>query len=140
MAKDLRSYIKDSVAGAINYVTVTGTATGAGSNVIDTAGYESVTFLIHNHACHSTSVVAFSLQDGTASGSLSAVATSNIIGATSGFYTSGATGTVKSIGYIGGRRYVRLDYAATGTATGSSLSAVAVLSNPQEAPTVSATA
>ncbi len=138
--KDLRSYFKDSQSAALAYTTVTGTATGAGTNVIDRQGYESVTFFIHNHACNGTGVVSFSMQSGSASGSLSAVATSNIVGATSGFFTSGTTGVVKSIGYIGGDRYVRLDYSATGTATGATLSAVAVLGSPLEAPTVSATA
>lgn len=138
MPKDLRSAINPAIA--IPLVTVTGTATGAGS-VIDTLGYESVTFVIHPHAAHSTSTVAFSLQAGNASGSLSAVATSNLIGATSGLtISSGATGTLKSVGYNGGLRYVRLDYSATGTATGSQFSAVCIEGHPDKIPTVSATA
>jgi hypothetical protein len=54
--------------------------------------------------------------------------------------TSGATGTAKTIGDVGGKQYARLKYTSDGTATGSTFSAVAILGSAHEVPTVSATA
>jgi hypothetical protein len=137
--KDKRSYY--SATPATIYTQITGTATGAGTNVINTSGYESLTFVIHPHTCNGTSTCTFSLVHGTASGTLTAVATSDLVGATSGLtITSGATGTAKTVGYIGGLQYVRLDAQATGTATGTIFSAMAILDSSNVVPTVAATA
>lgn len=42
--------------------------------------------------------------------------------------------TVKSIGYNGKKRYVRLSLVSTSTATGGTFAAIAVLSDPRHAP------
>lgn len=137
--KDLRSKI--FVTPAVALASSTGTATGAGT-AIDTLGYDSVTFSITPHSAHSTSTLAFEVQDSTASGSgFAAVSNDYLVGVESGLtISSGATSTVKTIGYVGGKRYARLLYTPNGTATGVVFSANAILGDPNDFPTVSATA
>jgi hypothetical protein len=139
MIKDLRSKISGIPAVALT--TATGTVTGAGS-AVDTLGYDSVTFIVTPHSAHSTSTLSFEVQDSTASGSgFTAVSDTYLVGVESGMaISSGATGTLKTIGYIGGKRYARLHYTPNATATGVVFSANAILGDANKIPTVSATA
>jgi len=133
MAADLYNNVK-----AVKVVApVSPSATGAVSGtVIDRAGFNSVTFFIANGAVTTT---GFSLtptvKSGSATGSLSAVADADLIGTEAGATISGGAsdGQIAKIGYIGVDRYVTVDLAVAGTATGVH-SVMAVLGDPINAP------
>lgn len=131
--KDMSSCIEVRSVYAPASPSTTGTEAGT---VIDRAGFESVTFVIHNGAIAAT---GFSLtpvvKAGSATGSLSAVADALLVGTEAGAAISGGTsdGDVAKIGYIGSDRYVTVDLVVAGAATGIH-SAVAVLGDPRKGP------
>lgn len=113
--------------------STTGTETGA---VIDRAGFDSVTFVIHNGAIAATGFTLTPVvKAGSATGSVAAVADTLLIGTEAGAAISGGTsdGDVAKIGYIGADRYVSCDLVVAGAATGLH-SVVAILGHPRNAP------
>jgi len=130
---DLSNNVK--LASVLAPVSPSATGTESGT-VVDRAGYNSVTFVIHNGAVTST---GFSLtpivKSGSATGSLSAVADADLIGTEAGATISGGAsdGQIAKIGYIGIDRYVTVDLDVAGTATGVH-SVMAVLGDPINAP------
>ena len=133
MAADMYNNVKIAKVLAPISPSATGAASGT---VVDRAGFNSVTFVIANGAVTSS---GFSLtptvKSGSATGSLSAVADADLIGTEAGATISGASsgGQIAKIGYIGVDRYVTVDLAVAGTATGVH-SVVAVLGDPINAP------
>lgn len=124
---------------AIAPITITdGTALVSGA--IDTAGYESVTFII------STGVLADAdatwlpvVKDGDTStqGAHAAVADAFLLGteAAAG-WAFGDDGECRKIGYIGGKRYVSIEIDDVTANTGSApFSVVCILGHPRHAPT-----
>ena len=124
---------------AIAPITITdGTALVSGA--IDTAGYESVTFVI------STGILADAdatwlpvVKDGDTStqGAHTAVADTFLLGteAAAG-WAFGDDGECRKIGYVGGKRYVSIEIDDVTANTGSApFSVVCILSKPRHAPT-----
>lgn len=114
--------------------SATGTITG---QVVDRQGYGSLVFVIE-HGLYTTTAGAFTpvVKHGSATGSLASAADSVLVGTEAGATVGPGTAdanSVTKIGYIGSERYVSLDLAVVGTATGVH-SVVAVLGEPRKGP------
>ena len=113
--------------------SATGTITG---QVVDRSNFASVTFVLAAGAQTTTGItVTPTVKEGSATGSLSAVADADLIGTEAGATLSGTAGanTITKIGYIGSSRYVSCDLAVAGAATGV-YSVLAVLGTPRVSP------
>lgn len=124
---------------AIAPVTISdGTALVSGA--IDTAGYESVTFVILTGTLADADATwAVTVKDGDTStqGAHSAVDDKFLLGteAAAGF-AFGDDGEARKIGYVGGKRYVSIEIDDVTANTGSApLAVVALLGHPRSAPT-----
>lgn len=130
---DLSNRIKLASVYAPASPSATGTEAGT---VVDRVGFNSVTFVVHNGAIVAT---GFSLtpivKSGSATGSLTAVADTELIGTEAAAAISGGTsdGECAKIGYLGSDRYVTCDLVVAGAATGIH-SCVAVLGSPIKLP------
>lgn len=109
------------------------------SAIIDTQGYESVTFvLITGTEADADATFAVLLEDG-AQADLSdhaEVDASLVLGseALAGFDYS-VDNKTRKVGYKGGKRYVRLTVTPSNNAAGAYLAATAILGHPHDAPT-----
>jgi len=139
MSNDLHSNIKQKVALLPTALGATGANAGA---IIDRQGYGGVEFLVGYGAITTTgTVVTVVVKEGDATGSLTSVADTDLIGteALAGL-AAGArdAGTgkevVKRIGYVGNKRYVQVSMNGTGTTSAGLVWADAVLFNPHVAP------
>ncbi|QWY83294.1 hypothetical protein [Rhizobium phage RHph_X2_25] len=124
---------------AIAPITLTdGTALVSGA--IDTAGYESVTFVIQTGVLADADATwAVVVKDGDTStqGAHAAVDDKFLLGteAAAGF-AFGDDGEARKIGYIGGKRYVSIEIDDVTANTGSApIAVVAILGNARSAPT-----
>lgn len=109
------------------------------SQIIDRRGYNSLEFVIATGSiADADATFAVLVEDGDDSGlsDAAAVADADLLGteALAGFQFDDDNETRK-IGYIGSKRYVRLTITPSGNASDALLSAVAVLGNPNLAPT-----
>ena len=123
------------------------TVTGA----IDTQGYEAISFVVNTGAFSDTAGGAYfdmevQHSDDTVAGNFTAVAASNL----SSTVVSGAKtnvfahiddtldgGQAYSVGYLGGKRYVRLSLDFNGThSTGTKIAASSIKARPNTAPVV----
>jgi len=147
--RDLLNNIQ--VKRAISPVTQTNSDTALVSQIIDRQGYDTLTFLIATGTlsdADATFAVTMDESDDSGLSGSNSVATADLISQTSGTAALTAAGftfagddNVRSIGYIGGKRYVRLTITPTGNNSGSApLCAIAVLGNPSLRPVTHATA
>jgi hypothetical protein len=144
MAKaDLHNNIR--VLRAISPVAIGTTGSGGGktSPAIDLQGYQGVEFITHYGVLSAaTEVITVVVKEcDTVSGSYTSVADADLVGteALAGLgaaaRVSGSTQNVaKRVGYIGNKRYVKLQMWAAGTAT-ALIAAEAVLHTPRILPT-----
>ena len=128
-------YSDVSVENAIDPISPSATGTMTG-NVIDTNGKDSVTFVFLSGAQTTTSVTAVPIiNEGSVTGTLTAVADANLIGTEADANlsgTAGAAGATK-IGYKGNLRYVRGDLLVASAATGV-YSAACILGSSRKKP------
>lgn len=133
--KDLHNNITPAVAKTIAAITTDTTTAGA---IIDTKGYGAVEFIMMSGTITDGTYTPL-IQEGDDSGLSDAVAVSddNLFGTEAGVaFVAADDNTVKRIGYrVGKYRYVRLNYVSTGTTSGGTLGAIAVLANPDLGPT-----
>jgi len=130
--KDQKNLIKAALAVpvTIGKVSVVGL-------VIDRQGYEAVTFAsVIGAGAYSTeekvAPVLFDSDDGT---SYVVVPAHKYLGSLDAVSIVIESDEIRTIGYIGDRRYVRLDFEVTGTlAADVILSALAILGHPFQAP------
>lgn len=118
MAKDRYNNIK--VTRAISPVSPAATGT-ISSQVIDTSGYAETTFVIAAGAQTTTGItVTPVIKSGTATGSLTSAADTDLLGTEAAAALDGTAGAngVKKIGYTGKNRYVACDLVVTAAATG----------------------
>jgi len=137
---DLHNNMKAMLALAPVALGPTGANAG---RIIDRKGYEGVEFLLEYGAVATTgTVVTAVLKEGDATGSLTSVADTDLIGtealaglAASTDRTSGSGKLVtKRLGYKGNKRYLQLSMNGTGTTSAGIIAASAVLFNPEAAP------
>ena len=132
MEYDLHSNVDGDIALAVQDITTNTTTVGA---IIDTAGFESLEFLITSGTI-TDGAYALLLEEGDDSGlsDAAAVPTANILGVLTGFADTDDD-TVKRVGSIGKKRYQRLSIVSTGVTTGgTNFTALAVKGNPRSAP------
>jgi hypothetical protein len=141
---DLASNIQ--VKRVISPVSVSDTTAQVGQ-VIDRAGFESLTYLIAPGAIADADATFTPLLEecDTSGGSYTAVADADMISQTYGTAAETAAGfqfdsdnQVRKIGYVGNKRYTRLTITPVGNASAALVSAVAVLGHPNFAPVVQA--
>ena len=134
-SKDLHN--ESGAAVALKHVAISANGASAGE-IIDTNGFRSLEFIIQSGT----------LTDGTYTPKLEAGDAANLSDAVEVTAALGLLGTiagatfaatdddsVKRLGYVGGRRYVRLTVTAASVTTGGMIAAVAVLGHPWFVPT-----
>lgn len=130
---DLHNNVKTQIAR--NFAAITTDTTTAGS-VIDLKGYGSCEFVIASGTL-TDGAYAILIEDGDASNlsDAAAVADTYLLGTESAAgFAATDDNTVKKIGYVGSKRYVRLSIVSTSTTSGGTIGAVAVLGNPDNPP------
>jgi len=130
---DLHSQI--FCANALSNATIATDTTTVGA-IIDTAGYESLEFIIKS-GTRTDGTFTPLIQDGDDSGLSDAAAVSDtfLVG-TEAAAAITASNALGRIGYVGKKRYVRLSIVSTSVTTGcTSFGAVAVLGNCRTQPT-----
>lgn len=130
---DLHSNVKQEVALDSQDITTDTTTAG---NIIDTRGLESLEYIIQSGVI-TDGAYALKLEQGDDSGLSDAadVPAAEVLGVLTGFVAADDN-AAKRVGSIGKKRYQRLSIVSTGTSTGATrFSSVAVLGNPQSAPT-----
>ncbi len=129
--RDIHNNVKVSIALVAAIIDSDTTTVGA---TIDTQGFESLEFAAMTGA----------LADGAFAGALyhdndplmateTLVLAADLLGTVPAF-TSLEGSTIKKAGYKGAKRYVRLKVASTTTTDGGIVGAIAVQSNPRNAP------
>ena len=129
---DLRS---NFLAVFANEMAISGNATTTGTAIVDTKGYRSVTFLswLHNFT---DGAFEMAIQDGDDSGlsDAAAVVDEGLIG-TEANNKLDADRELRSLAYVGGKRYVRCNIVSTGVTTGADVFTCVLLGHPEDAPT-----
>lgn len=137
--KDLHNDI-DAVR-VVGPVAIGANGTVAGK-VIDRKGFGAVEFVMSYGAIATTgTVVTPVVKEGDATGSMTSVADSNLLGTEAlaarlgGATTSGTGANVsKRVGYVGTKRYVTVDMVKSGTTSVGCMAVSAVLGSPTVAP------
>jgi len=131
MQKDLMSNVDDRVGMNIQAISTNTTTSGA---IIDTAGYESLVFVVQSGTLtDGTYTIALQEGDNAALSDAATVASANLIGSLPVFAATDDNVT-KRIGFVTTKRYARLQIVSTGVTTGGTLGCVAVLGDPATAP------
>lgn len=125
------SYNQMAVRNALNTAAIT-TNTTTNGVIIDTQGFNALTFLL-NIGARTDGTFAVNLQHGDASNmsDASTPAADDILGAIS----LNAAQTYGKIGYVGNKRYVRLQVVSTSVTSGATVGATALLGRPSMGPT-----
>ncbi len=118
-----------------------GTDTTTNGDVIDTQGYEAVSFFFQTGTITDGDYTVL-IQEGDESdlSDASAVADADLLPAGTGqeadasFDADTGDNQVSKIGYRGTKRYVRFNVVSTNTSTGGTVGAIAILEYPDEAP------
>ena len=131
--KDQRSDLSVLEALAAQTISTDTTTVGA---IIDRKGFEAVTIAMAAATLTDGTYTPL-LEEGDDSGlsDAAAVADADLIGTEAGeAFAATDDNTVKTLGYIGTKRYVRLSIVSASTSSGGALSAVAILGCPHDAP------
>lgn len=118
-----------SPAVALNTAAISSSTTTAG-NIIDTQGFNALTFILSVGARTDGTYTPL-IEEGDDSGlsDAAAVADSDLVGTEAGAVISAAN-TVKKIGYVGSKRYVRLSVVSTSVTSGATVGATAIKGRP----------
>lgn len=122
-----------AVSAAVNTATISSSTTTAG-NIIDTQGYNSLTFIL-NVGARTDGTYTISLEHGDAANlsDTAAVTGTDLVGTVAGSAVAAAQ-TQKKLGYVGNKRYVRASIVSTGVTSGATVGALAVLGRPNVGP------
>lgn len=113
-----------------------GSNTTTVGNIIDTAGFESLEYLMHSKII-TDGDYALLLEEGDdpALADAAAVPAANILGALTGFTEDTDDNSVYRVGCIGKKRYQRCSVVSTNVTTGvDSLGVIAILMHPHHKP------
>lgn len=132
--KDQKTLVKP--VSALNPTTIASDTTTNGI-IIDTKGFQSLTFILQSGAIAAgTATPTLEEDDVVGFGSATTVATGDLLGTIAdATFADTDDDAVKWIGYRGKKRFVRLSIVTTGSTTSTVLSAVALKGNPDLAPT-----
>lgn len=131
--RDLHNNIKTQ--SAFNSALINSNTTTNGL-IIDMQGFEAVEFIIQSATITDGSFTPL-VRHGEASDLSDAadVPDASLLGTeAAAAFAAADDNTVKKIGYIGGKRYVRLSLVSTGVTSGGTLAAIAVKALPSQAP------
>jgi hypothetical protein len=122
-----------SVSAAVNTGAISSSTTTAG-NIIDTQGFNSLTFIL-NVGTRTDGTYTLSIEhgDNAALSDTATPAADDLVGTAAGTAISAAQ-TLKKLGYVGIKRYVRVNVVSTSVTTGATVSVVAVLGRPSIGP------
>jgi hypothetical protein len=137
--RDLHNNV--DIVAVVPSIAVGTTGTGQTGSVIDTRGYDAVELAINYGAITATAATfTVTVLEGDVTGTMTSVATADLLGTESAAGLAAATRTdgstekvAKRIGYIGSKRYLRVDVESTATA-GTPVGVVAVLAKAARAP------
>lgn len=114
---------------AKNTAAIASSTTTAGV-IIDTNGYEGLEFIIQSGAwTDGTYTPLIEESDASNLSGSNAVDDENLVG-TEAAAAIGAANTVKRLGYVGHKRYVRLSIVSAGVTSGATIGATAILGRP----------
>jgi hypothetical protein len=121
--RDLLNGLVSKLAKAAAAISTNTTTNGL---VIDLQGFDSCRFDIAS-ATLTDGTYAVSIQEGTASdgSDMADAPASSVLGSVS--FAAADDNTVKSLSYVGSKRYARIKIVSTGVTTGGTLGATAVL-------------
>ena len=120
-------------AVALNTAAISSSTTTNG-NIIDTQGYNGLTFLLNVGArTDGTYTPLIEHSDDSGLSGSAAVDDADLVGTEAGAAISTAN-TVKKIGYVGSKRYVRLSVVSTSVSSGATVGATAVRDRPAVGP------
>lgn len=129
---DMHSDVYAAVAR--NVAAIDSDTTTAGT-IIDTLGYEGLEFVFFSGArSDGTFTPLIEESDAANLSNSNEVADEDLVG-TEAAAAIAAANTVKRLGYVGHKRYVRLSVVSTGTDSGATVGAIAILGRPLVAPT-----
>lgn len=132
--KDLKNSVITKTAFNIQAISSDTTTNGV---IIDTLGYESVTFILQSATLTDGAYLPL-IADGDNSGlsDAAAVADTFLLGTeAAAAFALADDNTTKRIGYCGKKRYVRLSIVSSATSSGGTIGAVCVLGNAITQPT-----
>lgn len=134
-SKDLFNNVK--VVPAFDVRTISSSTTTTG-DVIDTAGFESVTFVFQTGTVTDGDYTVL-IEDADESAfnvTNAAVADAYLLGTESGASFSADTddNDIGKVGYIGGKRYVRMSIVSTNVSSGAVVGGTCILGHPTDAP------
>ncbi len=132
--KDLHNNVM--VSPALDPATIDSDTTTEGE-VIDTQGFECLEFVVQTgeltDGAYAVALAHSDTLDGDALDDESAVSAGDLLGDLPSF-TDSEGSTTKKVGYLGSKRYVRLDVVTTSTSDGGVIGAVAVQSGARNNP------
>ncbi len=133
--RDLHNKIKVGVALNISAISTNTTTAGA---IIDKRGYRSVEFIIMSGTLtDGTYTPLIEESDNADLSSSNAVADADLLGTeAAAALIATEDNTTKKVGYIGGKRYVRMSVVSTGVTTGGTVLGVALRANAADLPVV----
>lgn len=131
MSFDSKNNIKAQVA--LNIQTIATDTTTAGTSV-DLLGYNSATIAIHSGTLTDGTYTPV-LSDSDDNSTFTAVADDFLIGTEAdASFVATDDNKIKTIGYVGGKRYIKLSIVSASTTSGGILGAQALLGHPNHAP------
>lgn len=133
--RDLKHNINVKNALDIQQIKTNTTTTG---EIIDVAGYESVTFCFQTGTVTDGDYTVTLYEDSdSAMATESLVDDADLIGteALASYSADADDNKVRTLGYIGDERYLRLKIVSTNTSSGAYVGAVVILGHPHVAPT-----
>lgn len=133
-SQDMHNNVFGYVALETQAITTDTTTNG---EIIDTQGFESVEFVALSGTLTDGDYLPLVEDGDDASLSDAAAVSDDFLLGTEADAAFAATddNTVKRIGYVGHKRYVRYSVVSSSTSSGGTLSAVALLGRPRTAPT-----
>lgn len=128
---DLKNNV--SVANALNIQAISSNTSVAGVS-IDTKGFESATFAIQSGTLTDGTYTP-EVSESDDNSTFTAVADDFLIGTeANAVLVATDDNKVKTIGYVGKKRYVKLTITSTGVTSGGTLGASVILGHPKSAP------
>lgn len=120
-----------AVVNALNSTAISSDTNTDGVE-IDREEFESITFVAKVGA-YTDGAYALAVLHGDTSGSLSVAPSSNLV-ATPAVSSLGAANAIATIGYVGGKKYVKLRVVSTSTSSGATLTGIAIKGNGSPQP------
>lgn len=129
---DIHNEIYPTVA--LNTAAISSSTTTTGTNIIDTQGYGALEFVLNVAArTDGTYTIALEHGDNSALSDAAAPDATDILGTLAATAISTAN-TVKRVGYVGNKRYVRANVVSTSVTTGATVGVLAIRGRPTVAP------